>query len=267
MEKRNHLRAAFLVFAAAPWLAGCGRQEKAPAAEPPAPPPQPAVVETTPKAASGFNAIATLDGSVNIEIHARITGFLIRQDYKEGAFVKRDDLLFEIDPRPLQVALDRAKAALADEQAHFASPSEVDAARTAVRMAQSDLADTKIVAPIDGVGGRAMPGPGDLIHPGALLTTISRIDPIKAIFAVPKKLYLDNFGPMAKVFALPPEARSEALEILLEDGTPYPHRGKWDSIDTPVPASMGPVTASALFPNPDRALRPGQYVKIRAAGP
>jgi membrane fusion protein (multidrug efflux system) len=92
------------------------------------------------------------------------------------------------------------------------------------------------------------------------------VDPIKAVFALPKKYYLNDSGRIAQVLALPPEARPETLELVLADGTPYPHKGRWDSVGGAASASMGPV-ACALFPNPDRVLRPGQYVKVGQGNP
>ncbi len=273
--KRSCLRFTVPVFIAAMGVSGCGKMEKAAplSAPPPLPsvPPAPAVVQVAKtveeeKAARGFQAIAVLEGSGSTEVHARVAGYLIRQDYQEGASVKQGDLLFEMDARPFQAALDQAKASLADKQAHSASPAEIDAARAAVKTAQINLGDTKIAAPVGGVAGGAGPGAGDWIEPGTTLTTISTADPIKAIFTLPKKFYVDNSDRIGKVLALSPEARPESIELALADGTRYPHMGRWDSMGSPASASMGPV-ACALFPNPDRALRPGQYVKVRAGNP
>jgi membrane fusion protein (multidrug efflux system) len=265
--KRSYLRLAILTFVAAMLVTGCGKKEEAAPPElPPTQPPAPPVVQVTKaveeeKEAPGFQAIARLEGSSNTEIHARVAGYLIRQDYQEGGSVRQGDLLFEMDARPFQAALDQAKASVADKQARSAAQAEIDAAQAAVRTAQTNLADTKIAAPVGGIAGRAMPGLGDWIGPGTLLTTISTVDPIKAVFALPKKFYLDNSDRIAKALALPPGARPETVELVLADGTFYSHKGRWDSVGDPASASMGPV-ACALFPNPDRALRPGQYVKV-----
>ena len=171
-----------------------------------------------------------------------------------------------MDPRPFQAALDQAKATLADKQAHSAAPSEIAAAQAAVKAAQGNLAATRIVAPVGGIAGRAVPGLGDLLHPGAPLTSIFTVDPIKAVFTLPKKFYEDTAEPIEQVLALPPEGRPETLELVLAEGKPYPHRGKWDSVDHPGGSLAGPA-AYALFPNPDGVLRPGEYVKIRVAKP
>jgi membrane fusion protein (multidrug efflux system) len=246
--KRICLSSAILTFAAAMLLTGCGKKEEAaPRPLPPVPPPTLPVVQVAKaveeeKEARGFQAIALLEGSTNTEIHARVAGYLIRQDYQEGAVVKAGDLLFLIDPKLSQ-------ADLAKLQGNINSGY------------------TRITSPVNGVAGKAVPGLGDWIGPGTPLTTISTVKPIKAVFALPKKFYLDHSDRIAQVLALAPEARPETLELVLADGTPYSHKGRWDSIERPAPASTGPVTACALFPNPDRVLRPGQYVKVGEGNP
>jgi membrane fusion protein (multidrug efflux system) len=248
-------------FAFAVLLTGCGKKEEAvPRPLPPVPPPVPPVVQIT-KAklleAPAFTAIATLEGSTRTEIHARIGGYLIRQDYHEGAFVKQGALLFEMDARPFQAALEKAKADLIDKQAHSTAQAEVDAARAAVKTAQDNLNETKVFAPSEGVVGRAGQGLGDLIPADAPLTTLSTVDPIKAVFILPKKFYLDNSKQLAQA----------SFELLLAGGTPYSHKGKWGSVDVGAQASSNPVTACVLFPNPDRVLHPNQYAKVRVAHP
>jgi len=273
---------AIFTFIAVMGMTGCGKKKEAAASAPPPPPPAqspaptaPPVVQVTkamPEEEAGFQAIAILEGATKTEIHARITGYLIRQDYQEGASVKQGDLLFEMDARPFQAVLDQAKKDLADKQARSAARAEIDTAQAAVTVAQGNLGATKITAPVGGIAGRAMSGLGDWIGQGTgpglgtPLTTISTVDPIKAVFTLPKKFYVDNSDRIAKVLALPLETRPETLELVLADGTPYPHKGRWDSIGSPASASSGPV-ACAIFSNPDRALRPGQYVKVGEGKP
>jgi multidrug efflux pump subunit AcrA (membrane-fusion protein) len=243
--KKNFPRIAILSFITAMSVTGCGKKEEAGSPVPPSPPPlsQPAPASVVPvtkaveeeKEARGFEAIAVLEGSTSTEVDARVSGYLIRQDYQEGAFVKQGDLLFEMDARPFQAA-------------------------------QVNLAATRIAAPVGGMAGVAVPGLGDWIRAGAPLTTISAADPMKAVFTLPKQFYADNSDRIAKVLALAPEARPETLELVLADGTRYSHKGRWDFIGGPASASSGPV-ASALFANPDRVLRPGEYVKIDEGNP
>jgi membrane fusion protein (multidrug efflux system) len=238
-------------------LTGCGRKQ---ATVPPAPP---EVLVTSASAADGpifIEAIARLNGSTNTDIHAQVSGYLLKQAYQEGSVVKPGDLLFEIDPKPFQAELDQALAAVAGNQAQ---PQNNLSAQAAVTTAKINLGYTKITSPITGVAGHANPGVGDWISPGMTLTTVSTVDPIQAEFTIPEKLYLDNAALIAKVSNLPLEDRVENIEMVLADGTVYPQKGRFFDVNRQIQASTRAITAYALFPNPDRILRPGQYVKVR----
>jgi membrane fusion protein, multidrug efflux system len=286
-------RVAFLTFTAAMLLAGCGKEE---VAAPPAPP-EVLVTEATQADVPIFSeAIATLDGSTNTQIHAQVSGYLLQQAYQEGSVVKPGDLLFVIDPKPFQADLDKAMASLANAQAqqlrtkqdldryaalvksgavsqqeyqtqvqnNLSAQADVDAAQASVTTAQINLGYTKITSPITGVAGRAIPGVGDLISPSVTLTTVSTVDPIQAEFTLPEQFYLDNADRIAKVSAVPMQDRPESIELILADGTAYPKKGKFSYVNRQIQTSTGAITAYALFPNPDRVLRPGQYAKVRA---
>src|SRR5467141_3090785 len=155
--------------------------------------------------------VATLDGYVNAQIQPQVTGYLLRQDFREGSFVRKDDVLFEIDPRPFEATLDQARAQLAqseanaskaardlerdtplaearaiprsqldnDVQAHRADVAAVDAARAQVRIAELNLSFTKVLSLIDGIVGITQVQIGNLVTPTSVLTTVSQIDPIK----------------------------------------------------------------------------------------
>jgi RND family efflux transporter MFP subunit len=282
-----------LAILAALLLPGCGPKP----APPPSAPPVVLVTEATKEDVPIFReAIATLDGSTNTQIHAQVTGYLIKQAYAEGSQVKQGDLLFEIDPRPFQAELDKATATLASKQAvlaqtkqdltryatlvkngavsqqeyqnqvqtNLSAQADVDSAQASVTTAKINLGYTKITAPIGGIAGRAMPGLGDLISSSVTLTTISTVDPIQADFTLPEQFYLNNSDQIVKLTSVPLADRPDNLELLLADGTPYPRKGKFFYINRQIQTSTGAITAYALFPNPDRVLRPGQYVKVRA---
>src|SRR5713226_2766031 len=158
--------------------------------------------------------VATLDGFINANINAQVQGYIISRDYKEGSVVKKGDLLFQIDPRPFEAALAQAKGTLAKDQANLAkaaadekrardlfdkkvisdqerdtavaaagsSRANVQADEAAVKQAELNLGYTKITAPIDGIAGFANAQVGDLVSPtSGPLTTVSQIDPIKAL--------------------------------------------------------------------------------------
>jgi len=281
-----------VTFTAVIFLTGCGKKEEAP---PPAPP----EVLVMPAAEADVpvftDAIATLDGSTNTQIHAQVSGYLIKQAYQDGSVVKAGDLLFEIDPKPFQADLDKAQADLTNKQAqllrtkqdleryaslvksgavsqqeyqnevqtNLSAQANVDAAQASVTTAKINLGYAKIASPIEGVAGRAIPGVGDLLSPSVTLTTVSTVDPIQAEFTVPEQFYLDNADRIAKVSAVPMQDRPESIELVLADGTPYPKKGKFYYVNRQIQTATGAITAYALFPNPDRILRPGQYAKVR----
>lgn len=241
--------------------------------------------------------IGTLDGYVNAEIRAQVSGYLLTQNYKEGGAVKKGDVLFEIDPRPFQATLEQAEAKLAQDQAQagkaqldvkrytplakthdisqeeldnavqagLAADAQVKADQAAVDLARVNLDFTKIISPIDGIAGLANAQIGDLVGPsGTALTTVSTVDPIKAYFAVTEQSYLTFWRQFA---AMKPDGAQEkppALELVLGDGTVYPDKGKFFFADRQVNVTAGTMQIAGLFPNADHALRPGQYAKIRA---
>src|SRR5580765_1714903 len=240
--------------------------------------------------------IGVLEGFVNAHIRAQVTGYLISQNYKEGDPIKKGDLLFEIDPRPFQAALDQAKGQLAQAQARLGkteldvkryaplvkekaiSQEEYDdavqanleakaavlSAKAQVEQAQLNLGFTRIVSPIDGIASIANGQIGDLVGPASgELTTVSTVDPIKAYYNVTEQAYI-NF---TKLFATESDryARLGQLEIelILTDGSVYPRKGKIYAADRQIGLTTGALRVEALFPNPDAALRPGEFARIR----
>ena len=240
--------------------------------------------------------IGVLDGRVNAQIRAQVAGYLVAQDYRDGEGVKKGDLLFEIDPRPFQAALDQAEGVLAQANARYGKTtldvkryaplvknqaisqeeyddavqanSEAEAAvvsaRAQVEQARLNLEFTKVVSPIDGIPDIARAQIGDLVGPASgELTTVSDIDPIKAYFSVSEQAYV-NF---TRLFATE-SARSEQLkrleaELIFPDGTVYPLKGKIYAFDRSVGQTTGAIRIEALFPNPNEALRPGQFARVR----
>lgn len=237
--------------------------------------------------------IGTLDGMVNATIRAQVQGYLIRQNYKEGDLVRTGQVLFEIDPRTFQAALDQAKGELEAQQARWntakanlarikpladqnaVSKKDLDdsigteqSARAAVLSAQAkvdkaqlDLGFTKVTSPVDGISGLAKAQIGNLVGPGGTeeLTTVSTVNPIKAYIQVSEQEYLQS-GRAG-------EKRAENLkgELILADGSVYPHKGTFGFADRQVDIKTGTIKVAAIFPNPGNFLRPGQYGRIRVA--
>jgi membrane fusion protein (multidrug efflux system) len=239
--------------------------------------------------------VGTLDGMVNATINAQVTGYLIKQNYKEGDFVKKDQLLYEIDPRTFQAALAQAKANLAQQQAVLqtnqlalnrikrllpekavsvldrdnavgavaTANAQVVAAQAAVDTAQLNLGFTKIYSPISGIAGVSKIQLGDLVGPGSAnneLTTISQVDPIRAYIGLSEQQYL----LFAEKRQNGDSKSSVALELKLANNSVYPHSGKFFFAGRAVDVSTGTIKIAALFPNTDNVLRPGMYARIRA---
>ena len=239
--------------------------------------------------------IGSVDGSVNADIRARVSGHLISQNYKEGAVVQKGDLLFQIDPSTYEAALEQAKSSLAQAQANqlqteqteqretelfekkvesqqsrdnaiqsnAAAKAEVKAQEATVRQAELNLQFTKITAPITGVAGIANPGIGDLIGPSDAqpLMTMSTVDPIKAYFQISEQDYLKLARKIESAHATGEVA--PPVEIILADGSLYPIQGKFATIDRQVDQQTGTIRIEALFANPNNILRPGQFVRVR----
>ncbi len=237
--------------------------------------------------------VATTDGYVNAEIRPQVAGYIIRQDYKEGAFVHKGEVLFEIDPRPFQATLDHAKADLAQAvamlgkskidverdtplaekkaipkekldneiQAKLAAEAQVAAATAGVERAELDLGWTKVTSLVDGVAGIAEVQMGNLVAPQVRLTSVSQVDPIKVYFPVSEQEYLRAKHLSANKQAM--DLFDKAPQLILSDGTVYPHKGRILLTDRQVDPNTGTIRICAAFPNPGNVLRPGQYGRIR----
>ena len=237
--------------------------------------------------------VATTDGYVNAEIRAQVSGYIISQNYKEGAAVSKGQVLFEIDPRPFQATLDHAKAQLAQAeaelgrttldvqrdtplaeqkaiaqaqldteiQAKLGAQAAVQSAKAAVERAQLDLGWTKVTSLVDGVAGIAEIQIGNLVGPNVRLTSVSQVNPIKVYFPVSEQEYLraqhiTSGGQDINLFESSPD-------LILADGSVYPYKGKILLTDRQVDVNTGTIRLIAAFPNPGNKLRPGQYGRVR----
>jgi RND family efflux transporter MFP subunit len=256
--------------------------------------------------------IGTLDGFTNADVRAQVTGYLLRQGYQEGAFVKKGQLLFEIDPRPFQAALDQAEGQLAQATATLANAravqgrTELDVNRytplakeqaasqqdldnavqnnlaakatvataeaqiktdeAAVETAKINLDFTRLVAPIDGIAGQAQLQVGALVNPSSgPVTTVSTVDPIKVYFTVSESEYLDWNKRFPTETTREAADKSVRLQLILADGSIYPHEGTFYFADRQVNESTGAIRIAGLFSNPGNILRPGGYGRVRTA--
>src|SRR5712664_2271894 len=240
--------------------------------------------------------VATLDGFINANINAQVQGYIVSRDYQEGSVVKKGDLLFQIDPRPFEAALAQAKGTLAKDKANQvkadadekramdlfnkkvisdqerdtataaaqAGRANIEADEAAVKQAELNLGYTKITAPIDGVAGFTNNQVGDLVGPTTgPLTTVSQIDPIKAVVTAGE-------GPFTDFVSRHPDAternayiKSLDFDLILGNGEQYPHKGKFYALDRSLDPKTGSIRYYVTFPNPGNILRPGQFGKVR----
>ncbi len=331
-KQRIQIGAAATVFVIVAIILITITREKSAAADTPPPPPEvlvAAVVERDLPVTHQW--IGTLNGLVNAAINAEVTGYLLRQDYAEGSFVHQGQLLFEIDPRPFQAAVDQAagqlaqakaqvtqaQAVLAQSQAQLVSAeanqrksqldeekykplfedkavtrqdldnsvqtnqsnvaqvaaakaqvetskAQIEAAAAAVKAAEANLETakvnlgfTRLTSLIDGIAGAAAVQVGNLVTPSsAAVTTVSTLDPVKAVFTVSEQEYLS----LARADAL----HHLQLKLILADGSTHPKDGRFSFADRQVDPSTGAIQMTALFANPGNILRPGQYAMVRA---
>ncbi|HKE27639.1 MAG TPA: efflux RND transporter periplasmic adaptor subunit [Bryobacteraceae bacterium] len=284
--------------------------------------------------------IGTLDGLVNADIKAQVSGYLTQQAYIEGTFVKKGQLLFQIDPRPFQAALDQAQGHLAQSEGQLeqaraqlaqaeagvavaaanqrrvqldvdrytplaqaeaitqqdldnatqnnmaakaqlqaamaqvatskaqivAALAAVEADKAAVETARINLGFTRLTAPIDGIPGIAQLQVGALVSPASgAITTVSTVDPIKVYFTVSEQEYIEYTRRFPTAEARQANNTRLDLELILADGTIYPHKGKIYFADRAVDVRTGAIRIAGLFPNPGNSLRPGQYGRVRTA--
>ena len=264
-------------------------------------PPPPSVVEVAPVVQRTVRVmgewVGTTEGYVNAQIQPQVGGYLIRQDYHEGSFVRKGQMLFEIDPRPFQAALDQAKGQLArteaqmanaeinvkrdipeaeahaipqsqldtDTQALRAAKAAVEADQAAVEQAELNLGYTRVVSLINGIAGINTVQVGNLVGPSAVLTSVSQVDPIKVYFPISEQEYLrmaDGGSPGSVDWLA--QASRISLELTLADGNTYSHPGKIVFADRQVNTQTGTIQIVGEFPNPKNLLRPGQYARVRA---
>jgi len=274
-------------------MIGCGRTQAA--AAPPAP--EVRVTPVTQQDVPVYSEwVATLDGYVNAQIRPQVSGYIIKQNYKEGSLVRKGQVLFEIDPRPFKASLDRAKGDLAQAQAQLGkstldverdtplaeakaiaksqldneiqaklgAQATVESGRAAVEQAELNLEWTKVTSLVDGIAGIAQVQMGNLVSPTSVLTSVSQVDPIKAYFPISEQAYILAQKESSAVSTKHTISFfGESLDLILTDGSIYPNKGKILLADRQVDPSTGTIRIVAAFPNPGNILRPGQYGRVR----
>ena len=246
-----------------------------------------------------FEYVGQIAGVREVEVRARVSGILERWNYKEGSAVKAGDSLFTIDPEPFRADLARAEADLASAEASLSqtarnaarlkplwevkavsqkeyddavsadqvAAANVQAAQAAVTQARLNLSYTRVEAPISGISSRAVVSEGSLVQAQqTLLTTISQLDPVHVIFSFTEAEHLRFTRDVAEArLTLPKDGRFD-VTLKLADGSEYTRAGKVDFTDVRVNSNTGTIEARAVVPNPQRLLRPGQFVRVHLSG-
>ena len=291
-------RVARRVLTAAVVLAGAGASACSGKKEaPPPPPPEVLVTDIVRRDVPvQRELVGQTKGFEDVEIRARVEGFLEDVRFTEGTFVHKGDQLYRIDRKPLEAELANEKAELATAQARLAKAendvkrlrplavkqavsaqeldnavafedaarSQVAARQAAVQKASLDLGYTALTAPIDGIIGTTQVKAGSLVGRGesTLLTTISRVDPILFRAGISEAEYL-NIARRADEIRAANGGKPIPIELVLADGSVHPQKGQLDAVERAIDAATGTMTLQFKFPNPGGLLRPGQYGRAR----
>jgi len=302
MRMRILVKLGMMIAAGGLLVTGCQKSAPGPAGGPPPPPPVTVNQPTLKEVVEWDQYQGRVEAVDSVEVRARVNGYLQSVNFKDGDEVKQGDLLFVIDRRPYQAELDRAEAdllqartrfelasndmaragrllkakAISEEEADSRSKAEREAAAAiqsslaSVEMAKLNMEYSGVTAPISGRIGRKMITVGNLVNgnqgESTLLATIVSMDPIYCYFDVDE-------GAILKYQQLAREGKEDTLnggkvrcEIELGNETGFPHKGLLDFVDNRVDPGTGTLRVRGLFPNPDRVLQPGFFVRARVPG-
>ena len=292
-KPRSSLRcnALFTILLSATLLNGCREKEEAPRPSPP----EVEVTEVVQRNVPVYHEwVAQLNGRSNAQITPRVQGYLLTQNYRNGFFVKKGQLMYEIDPHAFQVAIEQAKAQVAvavanlsnadtnvardrplaaqsaipqkqldtDIATQAASKAQLDAAKAQLAQAQLNLSWTKVYSPLDGIAGLSTSQIGDLVGTTTVMTTVSQVNPIWAYFNISESDYLSEAKTFYRLIS-GKQVASPILEFLQANGDPYPQKGRIVLVNREVASQTGTIQLVAEFPNAAAVLRPGGFGRVR----
>jgi membrane fusion protein (multidrug efflux system) len=238
--------------------------------------------------------VAQLNGPTNAQISPRVQGYLLKQDYRDGFFVKKGQLLYEIDPHLYQAALAQAKAQVAvaaanlsnadtnvardrplaaqnaipqkqldtDVATQAANQAQLDAAKAELTQAELNLSWTKVYSPIDGIAGISSSQVGNLVGATTNMTTISQVNPIWAYFNISESDYLSRANTFYQVIS-GRQVSSPVMDFIQANGATYPRKGRIILVNREVASQTGTIQLVAEFPNANATLRPGGFGRVR----
>ena len=295
-SQRNRTAIILVMFALSLLLlTACEKKEEKPKPGPP----EVLVADVAQENVPIFNEwVAQLNGPVNAEITPKVQGYLLKQDYQNGFFVKKGQLLFELDPRQYEAAMDQAKAQVEVAQANLARvtadvqrdtplaaqnaipqkqldtdlanqaamKAEVQATQANLQNAQLNLAWTKVYSPIDGIAGVSNSQIGDLVGTATKMATVSQVNPIWAYYNVSESLFLSFASKVTGIITgkvSKATLKSAPVEFIQSNNEPYPLKGTIIYVNRQVGTQTGTIQMAAEFPNPDAVLRPGGFGRVR----
>ena len=267
--------------------AGCSSSAEKPAPPPPTVTVTPVIEKEVPITQEW---VGTMAGNTDADIRPKVEGFLLTRLYDEGSYVEKGQVMFQLDRRQAEAAveqaqgnLERARASLGQAQidvrrftplvaqravsqaeldkatsAEKAAKASVDADQAALDNAKLNLGWTTVTSPISGIAGIAKVAIGDLITPTTAMTTVSSVNPIYVDVNIAEQDYLRFHREK------PGEATGRNLRLILGDGTVYAQRGHVLFLNREVDTRTGTIQVRGEFPNPGNVLRPGQYARVRA---
>jgi membrane fusion protein, multidrug efflux system len=288
----SHCGVAALAVLAAFLLNGCQKKEQAPAPGPPEVEATEVIQQNVPVYSEW---VAQLNGPNNAQITPRVQGYLLKQNYNNGFFVKKGQLLYEIDPRPFIVSVDQAKAQVAEAEANLsqattnvvrdrplaaqnaipqkqldtdvatqaANQAQLDASKAALAQAQLNLSWTKVYSPIDGIAGVSTAQVGNLVGTTTNMTTISQVNPIWAYFSISESTFLSRAATFYAVIT-GKSVKSPPIQFIQSNGQTYPYVGRVIQINRNIASETGTIQLAAEFPNKEAVLRPGGFGRVRA---
>jgi membrane fusion protein (multidrug efflux system) len=276
-------------------LAGCTEEKKTAA-----PPPKVSVITIEPRTVPvTFEYVAQTQSSHQVEIRARVSGFLDRRTYTEGAIVKDGQVLFLMDKKPFQAQLDAMQGALAQQQARLqtaranlarvkplaaqnavsqkdfddaigmeqAAAAAVETAKAEVVQAQLNLSYCTITSPVSGISGEAMQQDGAYINPlNSQLTTVAVLSPMWVNFSLSENEFKRYRTQVASGQLRPPDGNDYIIEVVLVDGSIFPFTGRITFAAPSYDPRTGTFLIRASVNNPEGILRPNQYVRARMKG-
>lgn len=280
--------------------AGCDRTAAQPADPPP---PKVTVAQVIARDVTEWDEFTGRLEAVNtVEVRPRVSGYVASARFREGAIVRKGDLLFQIDARPFQAEADRLRAELTraratvkragselqraerlasenamsheehERRASFAqeSSAQVSAVEAALRVAELNLEFTRVTAPIDGRVGRAIVTEGNLVSSGpgeaTLMTTVVSLDPIYAAFDADEQAFLRHLGVSRQGSRAARGQQELPIRLALANDTDFPREGRLNFLDNRIDPATGTIRGRALFRNPDHSLTPGLFVRLQLPG-